>query len=44
MGFIMTKVTLIIGNTMGSAEYVAEHIAEILEKYGSDTEVTYGLK
>ncbi len=27
---------------MGSAEYVAEHIAEILEKYGFDTEVTYG--
>lgn len=28
----MTKVTLITGSTMGSAEYVAEHIAEILEK------------
>ncbi|CAA2929801.1 hypothetical protein ARSQ2_00906 [Arsenophonus endosymbiont of Bemisia tabaci Q2] len=27
---------------MGSAEYVAEHITEILEKYGFDTEVTYG--
>ena len=38
----MTKVTLITGSTMGSAEYVAEHIAEILEKTGFDTEVTYG--
>ncbi|WP_063653505.1 FMN-binding protein MioC [Candidatus Arsenophonus triatominarum] len=38
----MTKVTLITGSTMGSAEYVAEYIAEILEKYGFDTEVTYG--
>lgn len=40
MGVIMTKVTLITGSTMGSAEYVAE--PEILEKYGFDTEVTYG--
>ncbi|MFS1538789.1 MAG: FMN-binding protein MioC [Candidatus Phlomobacter fragariae] len=38
----MTKVTLITGSTMGNAEYIAEHISEILEKYGFDTEVTYG--
>lgn len=38
----MTKVTLITDSTMGSAEYVAEHVAEILEKYGFDTEITYG--
>lgn len=38
----MTKVTLITGSTMGSAEYVAEYISQILEKYGFDTEVTYG--
>ncbi|MFW2168234.1 FMN-binding protein MioC, partial [Enterobacter cloacae complex sp.6722794] len=29
-----TKVTLISGSTMGSAEYVSEHMAEILEELG----------
>ncbi|ELX8380683.1 FMN-binding protein MioC [Providencia vermicola] len=38
----MTKVTLISGSTMGSAEYVAEHMAEILEELGHETEVQHG--
>ena len=38
----MTKVTLISGSTMGSAEYVAEHMAEILEELGFETEVQHG--
>ncbi|EMD1718250.1 FMN-binding protein MioC [Providencia stuartii] len=38
----MTKVTLISGSTMGSAEYVAEHMAEILEELGYETEVQHG--
>lgn len=38
----MTKVTLISGSTMGSAEYVAEHMAEILEELGHETEIQHG--
>lgn len=38
----MTKVTLISGSTMGSAEYVAEHMAEILEEQGYETDVQHG--
>ncbi|EKT61405.1 FMN-binding protein MioC [Providencia sneebia] len=38
----MTKVTLISGSTMGSAEYVAEHMAEILEELGYETDVQHG--
>ncbi|GAB1439500.1 FMN-binding protein MioC [Providencia sp.] len=38
----MTKVTLISGSTMGSAEYVAEHMAEILEELGYETEIQHG--
>lgn len=40
----MTKVTLISGSTMGSAEYVAEHMAEILEELGHETEIQHGPK
>ncbi|AYA41649.1 FMN-binding protein MioC [Xenorhabdus nematophila] len=38
----MSTITLISGSTMGSAEYVAEHIAEILEDDGFSTEVLHG--
>lgn len=38
----MTKVTLISGSTMGSAEYVAEHMAEILEELGYETDIQHG--
>ncbi|VAY02321.1 Sulfite reductase [NADPH] flavoprotein alpha-component [Arsenophonus endosymbiont of Aleurodicus dispersus] len=38
----MKKVTLITGSTMGKAEYIAEHIVDILEKYNFNTTVTYG--
>lgn len=38
----MTTVTLITGSTMGSAEYVAEHVAEILENAGFTTDVQHG--
>ncbi|KLN97386.1 FMN-binding protein MioC [Moellerella wisconsensis] len=38
----MTKVTLISGSTMGSAEYVAEHIEEELIARGFETEVLHG--
>ena len=38
------KVTLISGSTMGSAEYVAEHLEEILSKEGFETDLhTMGL-
>lgn len=40
----MTKVTLISGSTMGSAEYVAEHMAEMLEELGHETEIQHGPK
>ncbi|CAG9406274.1 FMN-binding protein MioC [Providencia alcalifaciens] len=38
----VTKVTLISGSTMGSAEYVAEHMAEILEELGYETDIQHG--
>ncbi|HBO21492.1 MULTISPECIES: FMN-binding protein MioC [unclassified Providencia] len=38
----MTKITLISGSTMGSAEYVAEHMAEILEELDFETEIQHG--
>ncbi len=38
----MKKVTLISGSTMGSAEYVAEHLEEILSKEGFETDLHHG--
>ena len=38
----MTEVTLISGSTLGSAEYVAEHLAEKLEEAGFSTETLHG--
>ncbi|OCA56648.1 FMN-binding protein MioC [Photorhabdus namnaonensis] len=38
----MATITLISGSTMGSAEYVAEHMAEILEDAGFSTEMLHG--
>lgn len=38
----MTTVTLISGSTMGSAEYVAEHVAEILDNSGFTTDIQHG--
>lgn len=38
----MTDVTLISGSTLGSAEYVAEHLAEKLEEAGFSTEMLHG--
>ncbi|OAT29525.1 FMN-binding protein MioC [Proteus myxofaciens] len=38
----MKKVTLISGSTMGSAEYVAEHLAEILSEEEFETELHHG--
>ncbi len=38
----MTDVTLISGSTLGSAEYVAEHLAEKLEDAGFSTEMLHG--
>ncbi|MDC9605813.1 FMN-binding protein MioC [Xenorhabdus griffiniae] len=38
----MSTITLISGSTMGSAEYVTEHIAEILENDGFATEILHG--
>ncbi|AOM41816.1 FMN-binding protein MioC [Xenorhabdus hominickii] len=38
----MSTITLISGSTMGSAEYVAEHIAEILENDGFSTKMLHG--
>ncbi|OWO83459.1 FMN-binding protein MioC [Photorhabdus luminescens] len=38
----MATITLISGSTMGSAEYVAEHMAEILEDVGFSTEMLHG--
>ncbi|CDH20573.1 MULTISPECIES: FMN-binding protein MioC [Xenorhabdus] len=38
----MSTITLISGSTMGSSEYVAEHMAEILENHGFSTEVLHG--
>jgi len=38
----MADVTLISGSTLGSAEYVAEHLAEKLEDAGFSTELLHG--
>lgn len=38
----MADVTIISGSTLGSAEYVAEHVAGILEQQGFSTEVLHG--
>lgn len=38
----MAEITLISGSTLGSAEYVAEHLAELLEKQSFSTEVLHG--
>lgn len=38
----MADVTLITGSTLGSAEYVAELLAEKLEEAGSSTELLHG--
>lgn len=38
----MADVTLITGSTLGSAEYVAEHLAEKLEEEGITTEILHG--
>ncbi|WP_437614720.1 FMN-binding protein MioC [Erwinia sp. V71] len=38
----MADITLITGSTLGSAEYVAEHLAEKLEDAGFTTEVLHG--
>lgn len=38
----MADITLISGSTLGSAEYVAEHLAEKLEDQGYSTETLHG--
>lgn len=38
----MAEITLISGSTLGSAEYVAEHLAEKLEDAGFSTETQHG--
>ena len=38
----MADITLISGSTLGSAEYVAEHLAEKLEEQGYSTETLHG--
>ena len=38
----MADVTIISGSTLGSAEYVAEHLAGLLEQQGFSTEVLHG--
>ncbi|MBP2169033.1 MioC protein [Erwinia toletana] len=38
----MADITLISGSTLGSAEYVAEHLAEKLEDAGFTTETLHG--
>ncbi|CNE31619.1 FMN-binding protein MioC [Yersinia nurmii] len=38
----MADITLISGSTLGSAEYVAEHLAEKLEEAGFSTEILHG--
>ncbi|MDX1304246.1 FMN-binding protein MioC [Photobacterium sp.] len=37
----MSNITLITGSTLGGAEYVADHLAELLEQDGHATEVIY---
>lgn len=38
----MSEITLISGSTLGSAEYVAEHLAEKLEEAGYETLTLHG--
>ena len=38
----MTDVTIISGSTLGSAEYVAEHLAGIIEQQGHTANVLHG--
>lgn len=38
----MTEVTLISGSTLGSAEYVAEHLAQKLDEAGFTTQTLHG--
>ncbi|MEH4692284.1 FMN-binding protein MioC [Atlantibacter hermannii] len=38
----MADITLISGSTLGSAEYVAEHLAEKLEEAGFSTDTRHG--
>ena len=38
----MADITLISGSTLGSAEYVAEHLAEKLEEAGYSSEIQHG--
>lgn len=38
----MADITLISGSTLGSAEYVADHLAEKLEEAGHSTETLHG--
>ncbi|MGL4682935.1 MAG: FMN-binding protein MioC [Hafnia alvei] len=38
----MADITLISGSTLGSAEYVAENLAEKLEEQGYSTEILHG--
>ena len=38
----MAEITLISGSTLGSAEYVAEHLAEKLEEAGFTTDTQHG--
>lgn len=38
----MADITLISGSTTGSAEYVAEHLAEKLEEAGYSTDIQHG--
>ncbi|MDW2744661.1 FMN-binding protein MioC [Atlantibacter subterraneus] len=38
----MAEITLISGSTLGSAEYVAEHLAEKLEDTGFTTDTQHG--
>lgn len=35
----MSHITLITGSTLGGAEYVADHLAELLEQDGHSTEI-----
>lgn len=38
----MAKITFITGSTLGSAEYVAEHLADKLAEAGHSTELLHG--
>ncbi|PSW07942.1 FMN-binding protein MioC [Photobacterium rosenbergii] len=36
----MSHITLITGSTLGGAEYVADHLSDLLEQAGHSTEIT----